>query len=695
MERENKFRYDPLYRVIDVPSEVNIVEGSFRNLFDKLKNINNLGIIPTVLEMAKYSKYEHHFGVIHQINSLLECDKNKKLIPEKKRICLKLSAIFLHVGHVPFTYSTERALLIAANIDGNIQKSVDKKVKKVLEHSGIEDKEQNKYYDSLFLLKEYGILYKYFSAYEIIKRWDKIKVKFNLGDSEKKIIIRNMIDENSYGYKLLMLSNKVDFVQRDALYFGTARIDISPKHLYTKENLLKSIPEYSVNEIELIENNYRYLKGRFYENSKVRSFSRLYEKIVASLIMSKKFDLSLLESLDDIQFKRLITENNLPTKKSIGLPNFWIDKAKKLFEQKIIFSSVFEIKYICFNEQSIIKLEYKLLQLKRSKRGLLKYPFDKGILLDINYSEEEKYLIYPGYKSFSISIFQEAFINNDNPKRIFTEILRVINQLSHHCSIKHVDKIKMGLCQRFSWTNLARINNIPLIEVISKAIQNIEKKEQNKKKFLDRFSKALMKIKLFKELWHNFDNYSRFSAYKFLDSAGKEKEFLIYKTFVTEILNLPVKLFQFKSTEYFITHIYEELINMISIEENRSMKGNIFETLWYLNRLIDSNARFRLLINGVVVEDINKPKAKMDKNEFDVIDLFINKHGKAECCIYACSISSDYEKNNKEQLYKLAKHIHDHYPLLKIKTKYVVPENVKKNNWDPKDVEAGCAYNVD
>ena len=54
--------------------------------------------------------------------------------------------------------------------------------------------------------------------------------------------------------------------------------------------------------------------------------------------------------------------------------------------------------------------------------------------------------------------------------------------------------------------------------------------------------------------------------------------------------------------------------------------------------------------NGVVIEDINKPKAKMDKNEFDVIDLFINKHGKAECCIYACSISSDYEKNNKEQL---------------------------------------------
>jgi len=694
MKRENRFRSDPLYRAIDVTSEVDIAEGCFKSLFDKLKKINSLGIIPEVLEMAKYSKYEHHSGTIHQVNSLLECDKDKKLIPDKKRLCLKLSAIFLHVGHLPFTYSTERALLIAAHLDNNVKKIIDKKVKKVLECSSFKSEEQNKYYDSLFLLKKYGILYKYFSAYEIIRSWDKLKNKFGLSDSGKKIIIGNMIDEDSDGYKFLMLANKVDFVQRDALYFGTARIDISPKYLYTKTNLLESIPEYSVNEKELIESNYRYLRGRFYENYKVRYFTRLYEKIVASLIMSKNFNLSLLEKLDDIQFKRLITENNLSTNKSVGLPNFWIDKAKKLFDQEIIFSTVFRLTNISFKKQSIFGLEYKLLQQKRSKRGLLRYPFEKGILLDINYNIEHKYPIYSKYQDFSISIFQESIANNEDQKRMFTEILKVISQLSRHCTIKHTEKIKMGLCQQFSWTGLARINNISLIEVISEGILNIEKKGQNKKKFLYDFIKTIMGIKTFKELWYNFENYAWFSRHKFLYSAEKEKAFENYKLFVNGTLNLPVRLFQFKSTKYFIDEIYKELIDMISTEQDRGKKGNIFEALGFLKRLTDSNEQYRLLISGMIVIDPNKPKVKMDENEFDVIDLFINEHGEAGCHIYACSIADNYKKNNEEQLRQLASHIHDHYPQLIIRTFYAIPENMKENNWNPKVIEAGSNWNL-
>lgn len=35
-----------------------------RNLFDILKEINNLGIIPDVLGMAKHSKYKYYPGII-------------------------------------------------------------------------------------------------------------------------------------------------------------------------------------------------------------------------------------------------------------------------------------------------------------------------------------------------------------------------------------------------------------------------------------------------------------------------------------------------------------------------------------------------------------------------------------------------------------------------------------------------------
>ena len=77
----------------------------------------------------------------------------------------------------------------------------------------------------------------------------------------------------------------------------------------------------------------------------------------------------------------------------------------------------------------------------------------------------------------------------------------------------------------------------------------------------------------------------------------------------------------------------------------------------------------------MVVVDPTKPKFKIDENEFDVIDLFINKSGKAECWIYACSIADNYRDNNEEKLKKLAKTIHDEYPDLIIRTRYVIPKD--------------------
>jgi len=127
MSEKRDFRYDPLYRVVDVTEEISFIEGNFKGLFDRLKGINNLGIIPEVLEMAKYPKYEHHLGTVYQINCLL--DMNKGIIPDKYYLPLKLSALFLHSGHLPFTCSTERALLLASGLGTD---DIDNKAKNML-----------------------------------------------------------------------------------------------------------------------------------------------------------------------------------------------------------------------------------------------------------------------------------------------------------------------------------------------------------------------------------------------------------------------------------------------------------------------------------------------------------------------------------------------------------------------------------
>jgi len=677
--------------VIDLTEEIRFIEGTFKSLFDRLKGINNLGIIPEILEMARYPKYEHHLGTVYQINCLLDSvDKNK--IPGTYRIPLKLSALILHVGHLPFTYSTERALLLASSLDADdrdnkTKKYVKKSVEKTLQQANFDNEEQQEHLEKLFSLENYKSLYRYFSCQIFLDIWRRIQNKYVLKDEAKKTIIRNLIDPKNEGYRYLELTNKVDFVQRDALYFGTVRLDLSPKHLYG-QGLLEDITDFaSVDEEKLIESNLDYMMERFYDSDRIRGFSRLYEKIVASLIISNNFKMKWLDELDDSRFKRLITENTTPNNKPANLPKAWTKRAEDLFKDNIRFSLVFKLSDISFEKQkNVIDIEYKLLRKGRSTRGLCTYPFEKGVLLDIDYLRKRMLPPYPNYRQFSVSVFQ-------NDSQIdFIELLKIIEQLSHHCSISHIENIRDGLCKQFSWTKSIRIDTKNVIDSISDAIANIENGENyNKGEFITKFLKSIFSIKTFDELWHNFENQVfRLS----LEGIVKEQKDAIEKSdirkyFVKGMLALPVRLLQFETTKKYLDEIYIKILETIPTTDSNEKKGYLFEALWLIDRIRERRGTFQFFINGMVVVDPAKTKKERDVHEFDVIELFINESGEAECWVYACSIADDYTQKNEEQLKRLAEGIHKIYSDLKIGTRYIIPENKSDGGWKPKEEETG------
>ena len=701
MNEKRDFRYDPLYRVIDVTKEMRFIEGNFKRQFDRLKGINNLGIIPEVIEMARYPKYEHHLGTVYQVDCLLGCIEP---IRSKYGLPLELSALFLHLGHLPFTYSTERALLLASgsgtdNKDNKAKNHIEKRIKHVLQQADLDGEEHQKHLEKLFSLENYKSLYRYFSCEVFLERWDTIRNEYKdkLRDEDKVAIIKNLIDSNNDGFKYLELADKADFVQRDALYFGTVRLDISPKHLYGQE-LLEATTEFSsVDEKRLIESNLNYLRERFYESDRIRWVSRLYEKIVASLILSKNFGIKWLNKFDDSQFKRLITENITPDIKSANLPIKWTKRAKDLFEGSIKFSIVFKLSDISFEKQKdVIDIECKLLQKGESTRGLLTYPFDKGVLLDIDYLRKARFPFHPNYRQFSVSVFQSE------PQIRFIELLKVIEQLSHYCSIIDIDiedikisdirNIREGLCRQFSWTESIRIDNKNVIEVISEAIGNIENGDAYEKgEFIIEFLKSIISLKTFDKLWHNFQNRLWSSNIEHIAKAHKEhiKDSGIRNDLVEGMISLPVRLLQYKTTKKYLDEIYKKMLEMIPVAESNEKKGYLFEASWLINRIREKRGTFQFLMNGMVVVDPKKPKNKRDIHEFDVIELFINESGEAECLIYACSIAGDYEQKNREQLDKLARNIHQVYSDLKIRTRYIIPENRSLEVWKPKEEETG------
>ncbi|NYB26964.1 MAG: hypothetical protein HVN34_06450 [Methanobacteriaceae archaeon] len=677
MTNKNRMRYDPLYRVIDETENMRIIEGNYSTFFERLKRITNLGIIPEIIEMANHSKYEHYVGTMYQIENLIKYGN----ITEEYRAPLEISGIFLHLGHLPLTLSTERSLLLASNLDEKVKKFVEKKIIKVLKIVDFPKDVQIKRLDNLFSLKNYKILYKYFSAEIFRSNWGKIQNLCDLEDEQKRVIIKNLIDHENVGYEYIKFADTVDYVQRDALYFGSVKIDVSPRYLYKN---LDASNMYSIDEKKLIYSNRDYLKERFYQNQDIRWFTRLYEKILAMLLMNKKFNKEWLFDFDDDQLRKLIYED-FKENKSIGLPYKWINRMQKLLDHKTNFSLVFDLSDLPFKVNTAINLEYKILAKGKSKTGLLNYPFENGLLLDIDYSQSKA---RPGFNSFSIGLYQ------DDSKIELIKILKVIQRLIYSCSFENIDYIEEGLCKQFSWNNV-RFNNEPVFNALEECLDKFEnnlKKENGdeNKSIIKDLLKELKGKELFRKIQENIENYRMLSLMEFfLEETNEKRDTHKYanQIFLSLLFSF-TEFIKYKNVKEFIEDLYNFILQEIpNISEDK--RGHFFEALWILERFQDKKD-FKILINGMIVSNPYKTKDKTDVNEFDVIEVYI-EDDKAKCDIYACSIADDYEKN-EDQLRKLAKNIYEKYSDITIKAYYVVPSNRNWNDYKPVTKPTGISW---
>ena len=454
-------RYDPLYKALDSTEEVDFVEKRLYRQFDRLKSIDNLGILPLVFKTAHYSKYEHALGTTHQIINLLEvAEKSTKSMSVHKQ-ALMISALFLHLGHCPFTYSTERALLLASARDQSKENQarnyITNKVRIALRSNENKNKKRAlQIIDALLEQQDHKLLYKCFSAALLAKNYGILNREFNdFSEKELEKAILNLVDKKSAGYKYLELADTADFVQRDALHFGAARLDISPKHLFSRfsncrppTNTEKKLMDYDTYEGKLLKVGLDYLDKRFYKTSKVVCFSILYEKIVAFLISHKSFDLTWLEDLNDDEFKqRIVGPRN--KSKGLALPKPWVERARDLFDNRFQFEGIFAVNEVGFPKATAMDVESELAEAKKGAKGFLSYPFDRGILLVVQISHTDPQL--EGIHKYSITLFQ------DESKKNLLPLLKVVQNLSPYVTFNQVQQIREGLATQVSWSQKGQI----------------------------------------------------------------------------------------------------------------------------------------------------------------------------------------------------------------------------------------------
>jgi hypothetical protein len=356
---------------------------------------------------------------------------------------------------------------------------------------------------------------------------------------------------------------------------------------------------------------------------------------------------------------------------------------------EITFDLIFEIKNVGMPRQkSIIDVESELVSKKPSKLAFLSYPFEQGILVSVDYGVYRS--IFPPYAPFSIRLFQ------DKERRCLAPILAVSKLLSFYLSINQTNGLRSSVGNQISWTHNVRFDNKETVRAIAKAIQSIEERsERVQDSFVSRYLTSLIRLKTFRGLWRNLDNFSFFSEWRQtgigLGTTEKDKE-TAYEGFAAGLLSLPVKLLQYTSTARFLDEIYRELLELTQLEDSADSKGLFFEALCYLYLILNHKSEFELFLNGMVVVDPTKSLDKQDNNEFDIIEFLLNDEKKPECHIYACSISGDIAKN-EASLRRIVNSVHERFGDVVVRSWYMKPIG-KPADFTPSSEETGIQFTL-
>lgn len=694
MSNSEDLRYDPLYRVIDDIEEFNSVEGKFKWMYDRLKKIDNLGVIPRIYEMARYPKYEHTVGTLHQVSNLLQI-VDEETIPKKYRGAFKVAAMFLHVGHMPFTVTTERALLLSSNLgdrssNNEVRTYLENKIRNALDSTSIEHEEKEELLKKIIHLERPELLYRALSADKILENRDKILDIGLISEGKIEIVVDNLINEGSDGYKYLNIANKADYVQRDALYLGTAKIDLSPKHLYS--GISKYQPSFGVDEETLIDINLHYIRERFYKSDRSIWFSRILEKVIASLIISENFETEYVEEYGSREFERLICENRKKDNSHAKLPPTWCDRANEILNNEYSFSKIFEVgegssPIQMESELDVIDVEYEMIGKKPSKRGILSYPFEEGFLISLDYVGEGRSSEEKDFMGYSFKVFKE-----DTSYEIGS-LVSILENVNPYLSFSGVGEARKGIGTLLSKTGHTRFEtefglSKGVTEAISRAVERIDRTKSS-------LFAEFRGLSSFESVWRAWENqvWLMIDGALMKDPESSMEGNLHSNGFAKGLLSLPASLLQCADPRRFLQDVKDKLRDMIKGEEEGLDEGEIFEAVCFLDRIISDEAKFQFFMNGLYEIDPESPKDKRDIREHDILEVRKYRNKKPEILIYACTISDSYKSKDRDDLRILAENIHDNVATdVSVSTRHMIPNDKDNDDWKPSIENAGTNF---
>ena len=127
---------DPVYGFIRFP-EAEVMEIMNHKLFQRLRNIKQMGLAHFVYPGAVHTRFAHSLGACHLMGKALDELKTKDISPDKDEcVAARLAALLHDIGHGPFSHSLERELTGVSH--ETLSRIIMEKIN--AEHKGLLDK---------------------------------------------------------------------------------------------------------------------------------------------------------------------------------------------------------------------------------------------------------------------------------------------------------------------------------------------------------------------------------------------------------------------------------------------------------------------------------------------------------------------------------------------------------------------------
>jgi len=264
---------DPILGDIAIdPGDAELYEALNRKHIGRLKRIANLGVMSEIFVGATHSKWGHALGTYHLCKSETGLNKDDRAL-------LRGAALLRPLGHVPFAYCGEAAILEAALIEASIRKSVEDYVEPVAEACCRGRKAcADDCVQSVFARFRYKELYKWFSARVALGLSSEV-----LGRDVTRTAL-TLVCRDEPLHDRLERCSMLDYVQRDVYYSGLGQLRLSDA---------AEVPSATPGGVGLrgglAEATAEFLETRMYLHPRVMLLNGLFRKQIVRCLLSGHF----------------------------------------------------------------------------------------------------------------------------------------------------------------------------------------------------------------------------------------------------------------------------------------------------------------------------------------------------------------------------------------------------------------------